>query len=306
VESPPPRSPRRAANFSSLAALTPLLVLLPFSLISLRLIWIPLNAVLHLIGISVTFWLLPIVWMTGAGVLFVRFAQTLLLTPALGARALTIEESSVAQPVWQEVATAAGINPDKFVLRVIDADELNAFACGGHLVVTTSFSLQHLGPRELAGVFAHELSHHLGLHTVSLTLIHWFSLPIIALARVGFAVKNVARAATDTFVAHSSALTALGRVVSAILTAVSWVFLIVLYASDAVGNLVGHRSEFDADQRSVRLGYGRELASALNTVIAHGGGQRSIGWRQRLNASHPPARTRVARIEATLRHPSGI
>ena len=244
--------------------------------------------------------------MTGAGVLFVRFAQTLLLTPALGARALTIEERSVAQPVWQEVATAAGINPDKFVLRVIDADELNAFACGGHLVVTTSFSLQHLGPRELAGVFAHELSHHLGLHTVSLTLIHWFSLPIIALARVGFAVKNVARAATDTFVAHSSALTALGRVVSAVLTAVSWVFLIVLYASDAVGNLVGPRSEFDADQRGVRLGYGRELASALNTVIAHGGGQRSIGWRQRLNASHPPARTRVARIEATLRHPSGI
>ena len=47
--------------------------------------------------------------MAGAGVLFVRFAQTLLLTPALGARALTIEESSVAQPVWQEVATAAGI-----------------------------------------------------------------------------------------------------------------------------------------------------------------------------------------------------
>lgn len=282
------------------------MVLLPFSLISLRLIWIPLNAVLNLLGISVTFWLLPIVWMAGASVLFLRFAQTLLLTPALGARALTIEESAVAQPVWQEVAAAAGIDPNKFVLRVIDADELNAFACGGHLVVTTSFSLQHLGPRELAGVFAHELSHHLGLHTVSLTLIHWFSLPVFALARIGFAVKNVAQAATDTFVAHSSALTALGRVVSAVLTAVSWVFLIVLYASDTVGNLVGHRSEFDADQRSVRLGYGRELANALNTVIALGGGQRSIGWRQRLNASHPPARTRVARIEAALRHPSGI
>ena len=166
-------------------------------------------------------------------------------------------------------------------------------------------SLQHLGPRELAGVFAHELSHHLGLHTVSLTLIHWFSLPIIALARVGFAVKNVARAATDTFVAHSSALTALGRVVSAILTTVSWVFLIVLYASDAVGNLV------DIDQSSTPINEAFDSAmaansQALNTVIAHGGGQRSIGWRQRLNASHPPARTRVARIEATLRHPSGI
>ncbi|MED5329164.1 MAG: hypothetical protein VYB98_07245, partial [Actinomycetota bacterium] len=78
MESTPPCAPRRAANFSSLAALTPLMVLLPFSLISLRLIWIPLNAVLNLFGISVTFWLLPIVWVAAAGVLFVRFAQTLL------------------------------------------------------------------------------------------------------------------------------------------------------------------------------------------------------------------------------------
>lgn len=174
------------------------------------------------------------------------------------------------------------------------------------MVVTTSFSLRNLNQRELAGVFAHELSHHLGLHTISLTLIHWYSLPIIALARIGFALKNIARAATETFVAHSSALTAVGTVIAGVLTGVSWVFLSVLYASDAVGNLVGHRSEFDADQRSVQLGYGNELVAALNRVITFGGGQRSIGWRQRLRASHPPARTRVARIEAALRHPSGI
>ena len=33
-------------------------------------------------------------------------------------------------------------------------------------------------------------------------------------------------------------------------------------------------------------------------------GQRPIGWRARLAASHPPALTRVARIDAMLRHPS--
>ena len=297
---------RRTVDLSSFAALTPLAVVLPFSLISLRLIWIPVSAALNIVGISLSFWVIPIAWTLGACCLFLRVAQTVVLTPVLGARSLTPEEHLVAQPIWEQVSASAGIDPNRFVLRVIDADELNAFACGGHMVITTTFSLQHLNQRELAGVFAHELSHHLGLHTISLTLIHWYSLPIIALARIGFAVKNVARAATETFVAHSSALTAVGAVIAGVLTAVSWAFLCVLYASDAVGNLVGHRSEFDADQRSVQLGYGSELVAALTRVIAFGGGQRSIGWRQRVRASHPPARTRVARIEAALRHPSGI
>jgi len=306
VDRKPPHLHRRRVDRSSFAALAPLAVVLPFSLISLRLIWIPVSAILNLIGINLSFWVVPIAWTLGACCLFLRFAQTLVLSPALGARSLTSEEHDVAQPIWEQVSAAAGIDPNRFVLRVIDADELNAFACGGHMVVTTSFSLRNLNQRELAGVFAHELSHHLGLHTISLTLIHWYSLPIIALARIGFALKNIARAATETFVAHSSALTAVGTVIAGVLTGVSWVFLSVLYASDAVGNLVGHRSEFDADQRSVQLGYGNELVAALNRVITFGGGQRSIGWRQRLRASHPPARTRVARIEAALRHPSGI
>ena len=53
------------------------------------------------------------------------------------------------------------------------------------------------------------------------------------------------------------------------------------------------------------MGYGKALADALRVVIRLGGGVRPIGWRARLSTSHPPARTRVARIEAMLRHPTG-
>jgi len=130
------------------------------------------------------------------------------------------------------------------------------------------------------------------------------SVPIVVLARVGFVLQNVARAATDAFMSHSAALTVVGRAVAYVLTAVSWVFLAALYASDALANIVGHTSEFEADRRAVRMGYGRPLADALRAVIRLGGGQRAVGWRARLSASHPPARTRVARIEAMLRHPS--
>jgi Zn-dependent protease with chaperone function len=68
--------------------------------------------------------------------------------------------------------------------------------------------------------------------------------------------------------------------------------------------MVGHSSEFEADQRAVRMGFGRELAGALRFVIDQGIAGRPIGWRARLAATHPPALTRVARIEALLRHPA--
>ncbi len=269
-------------------------------------IWLVADVLLSATIGSFQFWILPAVWTVLALTLFSRRVQLHVLGPLLRARRPNaIEFDAIATP-WENVTTAAGANPQDFVLLIIDADELNAYACGGHLVVTTSFAVRELPSDELAGVLAHELSHHLGLHTVSLTLIHWYSLPILLLARLGFALKNVAHAATEAFVSHSSALTALGRIFAGLLTGFSWALLAVLYASDGVSNLVGHRSEFEADRRTVQLGFGRELAAALTHLISRGGGHRSIGWRQRLAASHPPARTRIARIDAILRHPAGV
>ena len=114
----------------------------------------------------------------------------------------------------------------------------------------------------------------------------------------------MATAATNAFAAGSSALTLFGQLVAGLLNVLSLPFVAALYASDALGNVVAHRSEFQADRRVVRMGYGRNLAQALRRVISLGGGQRPIGWRARLAASHPPARTRVARIDAMLRHPA--
>ena len=160
--------------------------------------------------------------------------------------------------------------------------------------MVTTFALAELPRRELIGVLAHELSHHLGMHTVGLTIGHWLSLPVVLLARVGFWLQNVATAATETFARGSSGLTLLGQLVAGLLTVVSLPFVAALHAADALGNVVAHRAEFQADRRVVRMGYGRHLAHALRRVIAHGGGRRPVGWRARLAASHPPARTRVA------------
>ena len=297
------RSGRRIEG-STLSALAPIVLLAPFCLLSLLTFRIGLDPVLGAVGLSPTWWWYPLAWLVLGIGLFFRTVQVAVIAPALGARPPTMREVATLGPTWDRVTTAAAVDPRRFVIRVIDAREVNAFATGGHLVVVTSYAATELPPDELAGVLAHELSHHLGLHTVALTLGHWLSIPVLALARIGFRLQTVAAAATSAFASHSAALTALGRVVAGILTALSWLPLAVVHVSDAVGNLVGHRSEFEADRRVVHIGFGRELVAALRRVIAAGGGARPVGWRQRLAASHPAARTRIARIEAMLRHPT--
>jgi Zn-dependent protease with chaperone function len=291
--------PSRQIERSALTALLPVIALVPVWLVAMVVAWFPLHLVF-----GVPYWVVPVGWLVLGLSLFVPAAQIAVLGPSLGARRPSDDELEVIAPIWRELAAAANQPQYRYVIRVIDSDELNAYACGGHLLVVTSFAIDELTERELSGVLAHELSHHLGLHTAALTLGHWLSLPVLLLARVGFYLQNVARAATDSFASHSAALTALGRIAAGLLTAMSWVFLAALYASDALANLVGHASEYEADRRAVRMGYGRALVDALRAVIRLGGGNRAVGWRDRLASTHPPARTRVARIEAMMRHPS--
>jgi Zn-dependent protease with chaperone function len=277
----------------------PVVAILPFTLLALFVVWLPLG---WLTGLSYG-WL--VIGFAAAGLaLFVRPIQVLVLTPLLRARRPTADEAAIIEPLWSQIAQANGLPTTRYVVRVLPTDELNAFACGGHLVLVTSFAVHDLSQAQLRGVLAHELSHHLGLHTVAITIGHWLSSPVVLLARVGFFLENVGHAAAGSFGQKSPAVATIGSVVAALVHSLSWVFTAALRASDALANLVGHSSEFEADRRAVRMGFGRELASALRELLAQGTGRRPIGWRARLAASHPPARTRVARIEALMRHPA--
>jgi Zn-dependent protease with chaperone function len=289
----------RRVDRGAVWAFAPLAAIVPFSLLALLVMWLPIGWVT-----SWSFgWFLAAFAVAGLG-LFVRPIQVIVLTPLLGARRPTPEETAVIEPLWAQVAQANDLPANRFVVRVLPSDELNAFACGGHLVVVTTFAVEELSTAQLRGVLAHELSHHLGLHTVALTIGHWLSVPVVLLARVGFFLENVAHAAAGSFGRDVPLISAFGNVLAAVFNALSWIFTASLRASDVLANLVGHSSEFEADRRAVRMGFGRELASALRQLLATGTGGRPIGWRARLGASHPPARTRVARIEALMRHPA--
>lgn len=290
------RAAHRNLDSSAITAIGPVLAVAPVWLLAIFVFWLPVQLVWN-----VSFGRFAVGYLAAVVLLFLRPVQVFVLAPLLGARRPTPEQRSALAPAWQPVLQMNDLPARRYVLAVLPSHELNAFACGGHLVVVTSYAIEALPRDELSGVLAHELSHHLGLHTVALTVGHWLSIPVLLLARIGFFLQNFASAATTSFASHSSAITALGRTVAALLTAVSWVFLSGLLLSNVLANVVGRNSEFQADNRAVAMGFGRPLSTALRRFVAEFGGDRPLTWRDRLAATHPPARTRVARIEAMLR-----
>jgi len=280
---------------STWAAIVPALTLIPGWLLSMTLFWLP-----FLLLFDTNFWLFCLVYLGIGLLLFFRPVQRVALVRLVGARAPTYEERQIIDPVWAEVTQSMRSSPRRYVLAVLDADDLNAFACGGHLVVVTTYAVNTLPDFELSGVLAHELSHHLGLHTVALTVRHWLGLPVTILARIGFFLEHVAQAAAHSF-ARAPELRFVGMILATILRCAAWLMLVTILLSNALSNLVGRTSEFAADKRAVDLGYGAQLSAALRRFVGTGHAQPADSWRARAFASHPSARLRIARIDAQLR-----
>lgn len=289
---------KRRVDSSAITALAPVVALLPVWLISTAVFWLPFG----LLG-GVSYSLFAISLLLLGVVLFSRPVQRLIFARLLGARSPAQAELSRLDPAWGSVAQANHFSPDRFVLAVADGEDINAFACGGHLLVVSSYAINNLDADELAGVLAHELSHHLGGHTVALTIAQWMSLPVIALARVGFSLQRIAQAAANMFADRypNRSVRIIGLVITALLSGIAWIFLAGLMFAQSWGNVVGRASEYQADARAVDMGFGRELLSALKRVVASGHSEALPGWNAVVLASHPPARTRIARLEAMLR-----
>lgn len=287
---------QRKVDGYAIAAIAPVVALFPAWLVAIAAIWWVVQ-----LFISISFVLFALIAFTLGASLFVRPVQRIVLQRLLGARTPTRAEHESLHRAWHVVAQANHISPGDFVLAVSDSEDLNAFASGGHLVVVSSWAIAHLSHEKLCGVLAHELSHHLGMHTIALTVGQWLTIPIILLARIGFFLQNIAHAATDTFATRENIASFVGRTIAGILTIISWLFLSMITFSQLVGNAVGKGAEFKADETVVTMGFGAELRDALRMVVNSGDGERATQWRDRLVTAHPPARTRIARIDAQLR-----
>jgi len=279
---------------SAITAIIPTLAILPAWLVSISFIWWILS------GVSAIPYLLFIsIIACGAITMFLPIIQRVDIVRLLGTRPPTAFEQERLIPAVRLVASSARVPHHKFVLAVDESDEINAFACGGHILVVSSFALHQLSDAELTGVVAHELSHHLGAHTIALAIGQWLSLPVIACARIGFYLRFLATSAEVRLQNKSKMLIVAGRSLTILLTVISSVFQAALLSAELLNNLVGKDAEFQADTRAVTLGYGRELSAALGHISSPTGTTRH--WHRHIFTSHPPARTRIARIDAQLR-----
>ena len=127
----------RKIESSAFAAVLPALALLPGWLLAIAVFWLPVQAFA-----SVPYWLFALCYLAAGVLLFLRPVQRLVLAPLLGARRPTVQELSVIDPLWVQVAQAAHADARSYVLAVLDADEINAFASGGHLVVVTTYAIE--------------------------------------------------------------------------------------------------------------------------------------------------------------------
>jgi Zn-dependent protease with chaperone function len=286
----------RRVDGHAITAIAPLVALFPVWALAVAVFWAVAS-----IFFNTSYFVFAGIWLAAGIILFLQPTQKLVLRRLLGARKPFVDEKEKLDRAWNVVAQANHLRPSQFVLAVIDAEDVNAFASGGHLVVVSSYAVDNLTHEQLTGVLAHELSHHLGYHTVALTIAQWLSVPIVVLARIGFRLQNIARAASSSFAPQSQIVQRVEQVFVALLTVVSWVFLAALTLAQTVGNIVGKGTEFKADERAIQMGFGKELSSALRHVIDDGVDDRPTNWRDRLISAHPPARTRVARIDANLR-----
>jgi Zn-dependent protease with chaperone function len=288
-------SSKRRVEYSAVTAFAPVLALFPVWLAAVALLWIPFN---WLFGVPFTHFAIG-EFLFGI-VLFSRPVQRLLFVRLLGARQPTEIERTNLESAWKVVEQQAGIRPGRFVLSVADVDDINAFACGGHMLVVSAFSIEHLTEDELTGVLAHELSHHLGGHTIALTIAQWMSMPILGLAQLGIRVRDIGLRISKRLEGEYPTFKLVGWIINIVLTSLSRVLLIGFLLAQSLGEIVGRSAEFQADRRAHAMGFGRELRYALTRVIHRTPTSEPTRFLSRVLLSHPPAIDRVARLDAML------
>lgn len=274
----------------------PVLALLPAWLTAMSLIWfvvaIPFDtSYVTFIGTAAL----------ASVVMFLPATQRIFVTRMLGVRTPERDERRRLDTAARMVLAAARTPKRRFVFAIDESSDVNAFACGGHMLVVSSFALDKLDDDELLGVVAHEFSHHLGAHTVGLSFAQWFSLPVLLFARLGEFTRKVARSPLRRLEAMEGAARHIARALDVVLRGFSWLFGATLVTAQRLNDLVGRDAEFHADRRVVELGFGRQLSRALTHVAARDGSSIGRSRHERIFSSHPPARTRIARIEALLR-----
>jgi len=252
-------SSRKILDATSFASFVLALALLPISMGCV----IPVGLLLELF-VPGSLEVVVALWLSSAGLLFSKRIVQLVAFMAVGARRLTVDEDVLLRPLWAQVTRRAGLPADRYLLRVVDSNEINAAAVGRHIVCITGGALRSLPADELTGVLAHELGHHMRLHTAFSVYLCWVLLPMTLWARIGEALSSF-------YAALTSGLSSLGmNVVAGIAAVFGFLFAVLGWAlrlpediAMSIKNTLSRHAEYRVDAFAANVGYGPQLIRAL-------------------------------------------
>jgi STE24 endopeptidase len=239
------------------------------------------------------------------------------------------DEADLARivPALERVCRRAGADPGRYLLRVQESRQLNAFALGGHVLAVTRAAIDLPGDM-LEAVLAHEVGHHLHLHPLAIILGWWYLLPFEAGDRLLRTIRRITRWLARTFgrlndrtgglaggrapdgaLGMLALLLVLGVLAVAggllvVVLGLLWLPLLVLVRlARVLSAALSRAGEHAADRHAAELGYGPGLIQVLLLFQqAEFAAPRPRGMAALLR-SHPSSQARIDAIRRTG-HPS--
>ncbi|WP_419921926.1 M48 family metalloprotease [Candidatus Poriferisodalis sp.] len=294
----PAQNRRRVGDWSSWSAATVLLLLLPVSVFCSMALLFPLA----LFWPNV-YWAVAVYFALGFIVLIPGVEDAFWGLIFSGGREPRPHERVRLTAAWSQVIERSGrTDGSLYRLQVIDTDEINAMAGGGHQVFVTTSALAVMSDEVLPGVLAHELGHHVGLHPIVLGLEIWFMRPVIWAQYAAVALSNLSAAITGAF--RGGILMIIVGIVALILRAAAWTLIAVTWLAFAALRRAGRGAEYRADRYAAQIGFGHELAGFLQTLRDY---ERHIDtdaqptFAEIISSTHPPTAERLRRLRPYLR-----
>ncbi|HXQ57444.1 MAG TPA: M48 family metalloprotease [Actinomycetes bacterium] len=223
-------------------------------------------------------------------------------------------------PALHRVCRRAGTDPGRYLLRVEEKRQVNAFALGGHVLAVTRMALE-LPDDMLEAVLAHEVGHHRHLHPLAIILGWWYLLPFEAGDRLLRAIRRVTRWLARIFHRLSDRTGGLagGRapdgalgmlVLLAVLVVAGTALVIVLGVvwlplallvrlARVLAAALSRAGEHAADRHAAELGYGPGLVQVLALFLQVEQAQPRPRGMAALLRSHPSSQARIDAIRRT-------
>ncbi|MCR4907799.1 MAG: M48 family metalloprotease [Lachnospiraceae bacterium] len=179
------------------------------------------------------------------------------------------------------------------ILKVMHDPEPNAYAIGRRTICVTE-GLLDLSDEMIEGIIAHELGHLAMHHTVIQLMIgggNFFITGFILIFKIIHYIKGF-WAALDLFRKGGEDIVGLIFNLIDILTAVLvwlWTRFCMLFLCWS-----GRANEYEADKYAAEIGYGYNLAAALDLI---GNGKPNNSFLKALYASHPATHDRIAKLQ---------